>query len=251
MNACLLGYATGQFADARLEFAPRWIRHHAKIFRPQDIYIVGNNVNRNLFHDVNLIVRDHPDNAWYDVFWEMACVYEQIVRLRLKYNTVVFASMDEFLCLSSPLDYIVDQKYTPCLRIPTYDVIHDPLTEPAIDNTKSTLSQRMFWKFAPGSTHPSIFHDSLAMSLGCHSLAGVEPHNIPWADGAIWLHAKREDYHMLHARTRERIQWPWGDAQHIQGLSEQNKLSDDALDRWYFQDVNSVELTHTDFEEIP
>lgn len=253
-KVALLAYACGKFSDPRLEFGPRWIAHHAKLFSHEDIYVITNHVDASIYESVNTIPRDHPEGAWYDVFWEMATAHEAITRLRLSYPVVVFTSMDEFLCTRTSVADLVDcnrGNRTKCRRIPTFDVIHDPFREPPIDHSVPTLEQRYYWRYSPGSTHPAIFYDSVAPALGFHSLAGVEPQEIPFAYGAFLAHLKREDYEDFLARTKDRRQWPWGPAKDIPGLSHQNKLEEDGLKHWYFQDVHEVEPIRTDFLEVP
>lgn len=251
----LLGYATGQFIDPTLEFGPRWIRHHSKLFDPADIFIVCNHVNRDLYegYGVNLINRDHPEGNEYDVFWEMATTYEAIVRLRLTYGATVFTSMDEFICTRKPIREIVEaDEWVPCRRIPSYDVVHDPLTEPSLDLSRPTLPQRKFWKYSPSATHPAILYSGLAPALGWHSLAGIEPGDIPFAYGIILAHMKREDYSMLHRRTEDRQSWQWGLAKNQKGLSHHNKLTGKDLEEWFFQDLpEDLELTQNGFLETP
>lgn len=241
MKVALLSYSCGQFSDPALEFAPRWVAHHSKIFPKEDIYVVGNHVRKEFFKDVNFINRDHPEGNQFDVFWEMATTYEAITTLRLDYPCIMFASMDEFLCLRRPLQDLVsygDLDWEPCKRLPTFDVVHDPFTEPAINIDRPTLEQRRFWKYAPGSTHPAILYSGLAPALGWHSMAGVEPNVIPFAHGACLAHFKREDFYSLHRRTEERQRWKWGRAKDQPGLSHHNKFTGEELTQWFFQDLN-------------
>ena len=166
----------------------------------------------------------------------------------------MFTSMDEFLCTRKPVEELVNGgEWTPCFRLPTFDVVHDMFNEPAIDMSKPTLPQRYNWKYAPGSTHPAIFHSGLAPALGWHSLAGIEPRDIPFAYGAVLAHFKREDYGNLVKRTTDRwTNWEWGVAKEMKGLSEHNKLMGDDLANWYFHDFHEgMEPIPLDFIEVP
>lgn len=256
-KVALLSYSCGKFSDPSLEFAPRWIAHHSKLFDSGDMYVVGNQVRKRFFKDINYIPRDHPEKLTFDVFWEMATTYEALVRLRLSYHVVIFTSMDEFLCTQKPVEELIngidsrDPSWVPCQRIPTFDVIHDPFNEPPIDLKHPTFCQRSWWRFSPGSTHPAIFYSSLAPALGWHSLAGIEPRDIPYAYGAVLAHLKREDFEMLQRRNADRQTWRWGVAKDMPGLSEHSKMKDDGLATWFFQDVHEVESLRTDWLEVP
>jgi hypothetical protein len=251
IKVALLSYACGRFSDPKLEFAPRWLAHHSRLFDRSDIYVVCNHVDETLYDSVNIIHRDHPEGIWFDVFWEMATTYEAIVRLRLTHHVTIFTSMDEFICTRKPIHALVSESDLPCQRLPTYDVIHDVFNEASLDFSKPTLMQRSFWKYAPGSTHPAILRSGLAPALGWHSLAGIEPTDIPFAGDALLAHFKREDYSNLVARTEDRQLWPWGIAKEMKGLSHHNKLLGDDLTEWFFQDLYNLEPTRTNFVEVP
>ena len=252
MIPCLLGPACGRFSDPALESAPLWLAHHIPIFGAENIFVVGNQVDESMFKDVNFIRRDHPDGANIDFYWQAAILYERIIRLRNKYFTLFTLEMDEFLCLEKPLGALLNlSQHTPVYRLEGYDVVHNIFEEPPINLKVPLLPQRNWWVFTTVMSKPAIFNGSLAPSIGGHSIAGVEPENIPIMPGAKLVHMKQMDYDMCRRKIEDRVlNWRWLESQN---MGEEAQTADvlKTFDEWFFHGVASAKPIPRNFLSVP
>ena len=202
---------------------PIWVRHYLNQgFDPTDIYILdnmsgdGSTINLQGCH--RMLV-DHPTN--WDHIWLNRTVEHFQQKLLEKYDYVVFAEADEFICVDpiakTTLRPFIDKLDMDVVDIPYCNIVHDVLhNEPSLDISKPILSQRSLWVQIPGkaliSRIPQTFSPGFYLSNppgGVHPMLRII--HARWADRDIMIRRimsrtgiDNKDSHNLGWNNRDR-----------------------------------------------
>ena len=133
---------------------PVWVRHYIQQgFNPFDIYVLDNastDGSTVQLRGCHRYIIDHERNLNWDHQWLVHVVMSFQKLLLDKYDYVVFAEADEFICVDPKvgmnLRTFIDAMDQESVDIPYLILIHDIINkEPSLDLSKPILGQRSLW----------------------------------------------------------------------------------------------------------
>ena len=211
-------------------FLPIWLKHYSKFFAPEDIYVYdhlttdGSVELAKQQYKFNHIVLDYP--LYSDFNWYTSTTKNTQKELLKKYDVVLYTEADEIVYHHSGLGNYIDAMTSDVASCNGYMICHDRFIEPALDVTKSILSQRKYWTKDGCSDKTILSKVPLAWGHGFHSC--IDTPEQPKGEGEFILSNPDPELLLLHLHL---IDFNCALAKHMK--TRTYVTSKTALEKWH------------------
>lgn len=198
-------------------FFPLWLKYYSQFFDAEDIYVI--HLCKPIHVPFDSWIQDqsgfvrlpYPDlgHCDFQIVVDRAKGFQ--TQLLEKYETVLFAEVDELLAHKDGLGNYMDGFCGDFVRCTGYNVLHDFNEEPKIDFSKPIMSQRKWWYFDHLYSKAIMSRIPLDWCWGFHNCDqnhGWDQNNglggRPSDPDLIMVHLRNMDLSLCTARALER-----------------------------------------------
>jgi hypothetical protein len=153
-------------------FLPIWIRHYGSRLGYENLFIIDDSPNRDLcdtYPGLNIVRRPHRQFDEDERALYISMFHEALLK---RYDAAIFSDTDELLQpdpkLGLSLSQYVIEEVTDHVAATGFNVLHNYLSEPAIDQSKPLFRQRHFLQFDIDYCKPLIARVPMRWTPGFH-----------------------------------------------------------------------------------
>lgn len=212
---------------------PLWVKYYSRYFRPEDIYVLDNGTVDGSTANLPVQVIPKPSEYAFNHKWLRDTVQGFQHELLTRYQTVLFAEVDEFLWHPNGLDALIDSMETnkiDAVRASGHHIVQDLDTEPVLDPALPFLTQRQFWTNGafgyPSFDKTLISRVPLHWDLGFHWLL-TPCEGAKYEPDLRLMHLHYLDYNVVFQRHLARAQMKWSPTDKKNGWGWQNAVADE------------------------
>ena len=213
-------------------FLSIWLKHYKKYFDNSDIYILDHQTNDGSTEELDVNVELVINETAFDHHWLLNTVENFQVKLLEKYESVLFAEIDEIIyTVDKPLnEVIIDFINDDNLLVQTCisrDLLHVLEIEKSLDEDDLIIENRNYW-FEDIFYHKTLLSKvPLKWAVGFHSITN---HTTNYTHNLRMCHLHRFDFELMCKRNIHRINNNAKIEEGFQGghnkITDRNKLMD-------------------------
>jgi reversibly glycosylated polypeptide/UDP-arabinopyranose mutase len=155
---------------------PTWLNYYGKHFAASDIYVLDNASDDGSANELPVNVVEKKSDFYYDHQWLANTVasFQKHLLDEAGYELVLFAEIDEIIVpdpnlYAGGLAQYLNEFKGQGARVTAFEVVHDPETEPILDDDKPILLQRRRFVRNEQYDKPLLTRVPLTYNVGFHN----------------------------------------------------------------------------------